>query len=132
MALHYRLWCAPATSGAWPARAQLDAPTWEVAWAEGRAMSLEQVIAYALAPMPRELPAPAPSLLAPAAPPAGLTEREVEVLRLVAQGLRDQGVADKLILSRRTVSNHLQSIYGKLQVTSRAAATRFAVEHGLV
>ncbi len=114
------------------AQSHLDAPQWEVAWAEGRAMSLEQVIAYALEPMPQELPGPAPSLLARAVPPAGLTEREVEVLRLVAQGLSDQKVADNLIVSRRTVSNHLRSIYGKLQVTSRAGATRLAVEHGLV
>jgi predicted ATPase/DNA-binding CsgD family transcriptional regulator len=67
----------------------------------------------------------------PAAYPAGLTAREVEVLRLVAQGLTDAQVAERLILSRRTVSTHLTSIYGKLQITSRSAATRFAVEHGL-
>jgi predicted ATPase/DNA-binding CsgD family transcriptional regulator len=64
--------------------------------------------------------------------PAGLTAREVEVLRLVAQGLTDAQVAEQLILSRRTVSTHLTSIYGKLQITSRSAATRFAVENGLV
>jgi len=54
------------------------------------------------------------------------------VLRLVAQGLTDAQVAERLILSRRTVSTHLTSIYSKLQVASRSAATRFAVEHGLV
>ncbi len=64
--------------------------------------------------------------------PAGLTAREVDVLRLVAQGLTDKEVAEALILSTRTVSTHLTSIYGKLQVTSRGAATRFAIEHGLV
>jgi DNA-binding CsgD family transcriptional regulator/tetratricopeptide (TPR) repeat protein len=63
--------------------------------------------------------------------PARLTQRELEVLRLVAQGLTDAGVADKLYISPRTVSQHLQSIYGKLDVSSRSAATRFAVEHGL-
>ena len=63
--------------------------------------------------------------------PAGLTAREVEVLRLVAQGLTDGQVAEQLVLSPRTVSTHLSSIYGKLQVNSRSAATRFAVEHGL-
>ncbi|HET9220988.1 MAG TPA: tetratricopeptide repeat protein, partial [Roseiflexaceae bacterium] len=70
--------------------------------------------------------------VAPALYPAGLTAREVEVLRLVAQGLTDAQVAEQLILSRRTVSTHLTSIYGKLQITSRSAATRFAVENGLV
>jgi DNA-binding NarL/FixJ family response regulator len=54
------------------------------------------------------------------------------VLRLVAQGMTDAQVAEQLILSRRTVSTHLTSIYGKLQITSRSAATRFAVENGLV
>jgi DNA-binding CsgD family transcriptional regulator len=73
--------------------------------------------------------APQPSQ---AAYTAGLTAREVEVLQLVAQGLTDAQVAEKLVLSPRTVSTHLTAIYGKLQVNSRSAATRFAVEHGLV
>jgi DNA-binding NarL/FixJ family response regulator len=71
------------------------------------------------------------SATAPASYPAGLTAREVEVLRLVAQGLTDGQVADQLIISRRTVSTHLSAIYGKLQVNSRSAATCFAIEHGL-
>jgi DNA-binding CsgD family transcriptional regulator len=66
-----------------------------------------------------------------AARPAGLTAREVEVLRLVAQGLTDAEVAEQLFLARRTVNTHLTSIYTKLNVSSRAAATRFAVEQGL-
>jgi len=61
--------------------------------------------------------------------PAGLTQREVEVLRLVTQGLTDGAVAELLFISSRTVSQHLRSIYGKLEVSSRAAATRFAIEH---
>jgi DNA-binding CsgD family transcriptional regulator len=64
--------------------------------------------------------------------PAGLTTRELEVLRLVASGLTDAQVAEKLVLSPRTVSTHLTSIYSKLGVNSRTAATRFAVEHGLI
>jgi DNA-binding CsgD family transcriptional regulator len=63
---------------------------------------------------------------------SGLSERELEVLRLVAEALTDAQVADRLSLSPRTVSQHLRSIYNKLGVSSRAAATRFAVEHGLV
>ena len=63
--------------------------------------------------------------------PAGLTPREVEVLRLVAEGLTDADVAERLFLSPRTVSTHLTSIYNKLSVNSRVGATRFAVEHGL-
>lgn len=63
--------------------------------------------------------------------PAGLTPREVEVLRLVAEGLTDADVAERLFLSPRTVSTHLTSVYNKLGVNSRVGATRFAVEHGL-
>jgi DNA-binding CsgD family transcriptional regulator len=65
------------------------------------------------------------------AAPAGLTPREVEVLRLVAQGLTDADVGERLFISPRTVSQHLRSIYGKLDVSSRVAATRYAVDHGL-
>lgn len=64
--------------------------------------------------------------------PAGLTAREVEVLRLVAQGLTDKQVAEQLVVSPRTVTSHLTSIYGKLNVNTRSAATRFAVENGLL
>ena len=63
--------------------------------------------------------------------PAGLTAREVEVLRLVAQGLTDAQVAERLFVSPHTVNAHLRSIYGKLGVASRTAAARFATEHGL-
>lgn len=72
------------------------------------------------------------STLAEAPLPAGLSPREVEVLQLVASGMSDAEVARKLVLSPRTVSTHLQSIYNKLGVNSRVAATRFALEHRLV
>src|SRR5437588_9583673 len=64
--------------------------------------------------------------------PAGLTAREVEVLRLVAQGLTDAQVADKLVISPRTVNWHLTAIYSKIQVSSRSGATRYAIEHHFV
>ncbi len=59
----------------------------------------------------------------------GLTAREVEVLRLVAQGLTYAQIAEQLIISRRTVNAHLTSIYSKLGVNGRIAATRFALDH---
>jgi DNA-binding NarL/FixJ family response regulator len=62
----------------------------------------------------------------------GLTARELEVLRLVAEGLTDAQVAERLILSRRTVSTHLSSIYSKLQVSSRTAAVHAARDQGLL
>ena len=63
---------------------------------------------------------------------AGLTPREVEVLRLVAQGMTNEQVANQLVISPRTVDTHLTSIYGKIGVSSRSAATRYAIEHHLV
>ncbi len=60
-----------------------------------------------------------------------LTAREAEVLRLLAQGLTDGQIADELVVSRRTVHAHLRAIYRKLDVGSRSAATRWALEHGL-
>ena len=67
----------------------------------------------------------------PAAHPGGLSAREVEVLRLVAQGLTNPQVAERLFLSPRTVEQHLRSIYNKLGVSTRAAAAAFAASHGL-
>jgi len=61
----------------------------------------------------------------------GLTEREIEVLRAVAQGLTDTQVAERLVISPRTVHSHLNSIYSKLGISSRSAATRYAIEHDL-
>jgi DNA-binding CsgD family transcriptional regulator len=63
--------------------------------------------------------------------PAGLSAREAEVLRLVAGGLSNAQAAGRLYLSPRTIDQHLRSIYNKLGVENRAAATRFAIEHGL-
>ena len=61
-----------------------------------------------------------------------MTDREVEILRLVTQGLTYAQIAERLIISSHTVNAHLRTIYGKLGVNSRSAATRFAVEHRLV
>jgi len=62
----------------------------------------------------------------------GLTAREVEILQLVANGLTNRQLADQLGVSIRTVDAHLRSVYAKLNVKSRSAATRYAVEHHLV
>jgi DNA-binding CsgD family transcriptional regulator len=94
-----------------------------VAWSDGRATEMERAVEHAVEP--RE-----PS--GPPAHPAGLSAREVEVLRLVASGMTSAQVARELFISPNTVNRHLGSIYGKLGVSSRAAAARFASEHNLV
>jgi DNA-binding NarL/FixJ family response regulator len=78
--------------------------------------------------------APVTALPVPNTPtyPDGLTAREVEVLRLVAQGLTDPQVAQQLVISPHTVNSHLKAIYGKLGISSRSAATRYAIEHHLM
>ena len=62
----------------------------------------------------------------------GLTERELEVLRLVAAGETNKAVAAELVLSERTVDRHVSNILAKLRVASRAAATAYAYEHRLL
>jgi DNA-binding NarL/FixJ family response regulator len=64
--------------------------------------------------------------------PAGLSDREVEVLRLVARGRTNKEVAASLYLSIKTVGRHIENIYNKIDVNSRAAAAVFAMEHRLV
>ncbi len=63
---------------------------------------------------------------------AQLTAREQEVLRLVARGLTNEQVAEQLVISPRTVDTHLKLIYRKIGVSSRSAATRYAMQHHLV
>jgi ATP/maltotriose-dependent transcriptional regulator MalT len=62
----------------------------------------------------------------------GLTNRECEVLKLVARGMTNREIADDLSISEHTVARHLQNLFAKVQVSSRAAATAYAYEHGLV
>ena len=116
------------------ARTQLGEQSFQSRLDEGRSWSLEQTIEavkQVSLSLPPVSPSPAPTPSKASGAPAGLTAREVEVLRLVAQGLTDAQVAEQLVVSPRTVTTHLTSIYNKLGVNSRVAATRFAVEHHL-
>ncbi len=61
-----------------------------------------------------------------------LTSRELEVVRLVAAGSTNRQIAHDLVLSEKTVARHLSNIYAKLDISSRAAATAWAYDHGLV
>ncbi|HET9492877.1 MAG TPA: LuxR C-terminal-related transcriptional regulator, partial [Chloroflexia bacterium] len=64
--------------------------------------------------------------------PAGLSERQVEVLRLIARGHSIREIARILTISEKTADNHIQHIYNKISVSTRAAATLFAMQHNLV
>ncbi len=123
------------------ARTLLGEEAFQKAWQEGRAMSMEAAIAYALEdateaePVSEVASAPIESESSITPTPmysAELTKREVEVLRLLVEALSNEEIAQRLFLSRNTVISHLYSIYGKLDVPSRSAAARFAVEHSLV
>ena len=64
--------------------------------------------------------------------PGGLTSREVEVLRLLARGLSNRQIAERLVISRKTASHHVEHIYAKTGTTNRALASLFAASHGLI
>jgi predicted ATPase/DNA-binding CsgD family transcriptional regulator len=120
--------------------AQLDEAVFTVAWKEGRATPLEQLVAQAVEtndasetePMPGEAGQEEALSDLPPPPPHELTAREVEVLRLLTQGLTSAQIAEQLVIGLVTVNSHVRSIYSKLGVTSRAAATRYALEHHLL
>jgi ATP/maltotriose-dependent transcriptional regulator MalT len=118
------------------ARDKLGKEAFNAACDEGRDMTLEQVL-EGQGPMTIPTQAPAgPSTTPPdpkaTANPGGLTDSEVQVLRLVAQGLSDAQVAKQRIVSHHTVNSQLKSIYSKIGVSSRSAATRWAIDHGLL
>jgi DNA-binding CsgD family transcriptional regulator len=114
------------------ARTRLGEKAFAALWAEGRTMTPEQALtAQGPATMTIE-PSSAPPAKRLPTYPDGLTAREIEVLRLVAQGLKNEQVAERLVISPRTVDTHLTSIYSKIAVSSRSAATRYALEHHLV
>jgi AraC family transcriptional regulator len=101
------------------------------AWPQARTLTLEQARAELyLASQPE----PAPAALQPSSPttPNDLTVREMDVLRLLAGGLTSAQMAERLIIGLVTVNSHVRSIYSKLGVSSRSAATRYAIEHHLL
>jgi DNA-binding CsgD family transcriptional regulator len=107
----------------------LGPAAFEQAQQQGRRLSRHEVTADMRAVFAAVRGAAPPQ---PVSAPGGLSARELEVLRLVAEGLTDAEVANRLSISPRTVGQHLRSVYTKLNVPSRAAATRFAVERNLV
>jgi predicted ATPase/DNA-binding CsgD family transcriptional regulator len=121
-------------------RARLGEETFAAASQEGRSMTPQQALAAperAVSPKPvPAVPQPLPGGKPPPARrptyPAGLTAREMEVLRLLTQGMTSQQIAERLILSLHTVNAHVRSIYTKLELNSRSALTRYAIEQHLL
>ncbi len=103
------------------------------AWAERRTMTPDQAQGAQTTQLKAVSagPAAAPEALA-VLYPDGLTAREVEVLRLVAQGLSNAEIAEHLIISLFTVKAHMRSLYNKLGISSRSVATRYAIEQHLL
>ncbi len=111
-------------------RSALDDSVFATAFAEGRTRPTERVVEDAIAHLQQLADAPA-TIVAPKGNPAGLSEREVEVLHLVVRGLTNGEIGARLFLSENTIRAHLRRIYQKLDVSTRAEAVRFAVEHHL-
>ena len=119
------------------ARSQLGEQAFAAAWAQGRTMTPEQALAAReLAMKPAPLPSGAlvaPPLTRRAAKNAfgGLTEREREVAGLIAQGKTSRAIAEILVVNERTIEKHIENIFSKLGLTSRAQIAVWAREKGL-
>jgi DNA-binding CsgD family transcriptional regulator len=126
-------WSSEATSdGAHLHDAALSAlgeEAFQAQWSMAKVVGLDAIIAEALAWQPVALDIKGTS--SPREPAHGLTARELEVLRLMADGLTDQAIAAALFISRRTVTSHTGSIFSKLNLTSRTAAVAYAIRSGL-
>jgi non-specific serine/threonine protein kinase len=109
-------------------RSLLGQEAFAAAWTEGQHLSIDGAITEAHQDRPV---APAPARRGAAHRVHGLSRREMEVLRLIAQGLSNQQIADRLNLSPRTVTSHASSILGKLGLSSRTAVVAYAIRHDL-
>ncbi len=116
-------------------RAALGEDVFAAGWAAGQSLPLEDVVSEAL-DIASELATAESGVRSVGGKshqsyPGGLSEREVEVLRLLAKGMTNTQIAEQIFLSPRTVDSHVRRIYIKLDINNRAAATRFVLEHGL-
>jgi len=107
-------------------RAALGPTAFAAAWATGRTLTPEEALVASAADS-----APQRAADAPVQRPAGLTAREFEVLQLIAEGLSNAQIAERLAISIPTVKTYLSAIYDKLGVSSRTAAMRYAIDHRL-
>ena len=108
--------------------ARMSGDAYAAAVAAGRGLTLDAVVRFALEP---EAPSPAQLTPAMTGHPAGLSSRELEVLRLVVDGRSDKEIAALLSISPRTVGNHITNILTKLDLDSRTAAATWAVRNGI-
>ncbi len=116
------------------ARKTLGDAAFDGAWAVGLEIPLDEIVVEAQAIAGRlisEAASPVSKGMQSDPVPGGLSAREVEVLRLLAAGLSNPQIADRLFLSEHTIRAHLRRIYAKLGLTTRAEAIRFAVEYHL-
>ena len=112
-------------------RAALEPAAFDGAWTAGAALPLDEAVAEALADAsPTLATSGAPAASDPAAA-LGLTSREAEVLRLLAQGRSNREIGEALFISPRTVNFHVINLLAKLGLDSRTAAAAFAFRHGL-
>jgi DNA-binding CsgD family transcriptional regulator len=114
------------------ARTSLGEAAFAAAWHDGRELTLADAVTEALV-IPAESAGTAPTGQ-PVTPAArhGLTPREMEVLQLVRVGCSNRQIGERLYISERTARTHVQNILNKLDVSTRAAAAAYAVEHGLI
>ena len=107
---------------------QLGDEAFRSAWLQGRSMTLDELIDYASNDDGTANPAPEPEQ----SHAAGLTSRELDVLRLLVAGESTTAIADSLFISRETARTHVRNILGKLGVSSRAAAVAYTLQHKLL
>jgi DNA-binding CsgD family transcriptional regulator len=113
-------------------RAALGEEAFAAAWADGRVMSPEEASVLAIALADAIASGPAPTRTVTPARPFGLTPREQDVLRLLAEGRSDREIGEALFIGTRTVQTHVANLFAKLEVNTRAEAAAVAVRRGLV
>lgn len=113
------------------ARRMLGDVAFERAWAAGQELTLDEVVVEATAITDTLIAESASPETRAEAYPSGLSKREVEVLHLLGTGLTNVEIGDRLFLSEHTIRAHLRRIYHKLDITTRAEAVRFTMEHHL-
>jgi non-specific serine/threonine protein kinase len=112
-------------------RSGLGENAFAVEWTAGRALPLAEAVAEALT-VTIDVAGTAAGMVKTPSAQHGLTRREVEVLDLVRQGCSNREIGERLFISERTARTHVQNILDKLNLSTRAAAAAYAVEHGLV